>query len=166
VLAGALLGNYLYKNDGIFLKKRFSFILTVLGGSFIFGALALFSLEYRFEGEIGYLFYSNGIIFLRVGYVFLINGIIAFIVRKSNSMPKIIRETGKKTLLLYVLHVVILYGCVLFPGLYRFYSKSFSPIETLVSVILMIGLMLAVVQISEKIKLYKNEKLPLIKCRN
>lgn len=163
VLAGALLGNYLYKNDGIFLKKRFSFTLSVLGGSFIFAAVALFSLEYTVEGEMRFWFYSNAIIFLRVGYVFLINGIIAFIIRKFNSMPHIIRETGRKTLLLYVLHVVILYGCALFPGLYKFYSKTFNPVETTIAVILMLALMFAVVQISEKIKNYRKRKIALNK---
>jgi uncharacterized membrane protein len=161
VLVGALLGNYLYRNDGIFFKKRFSFTLTVLGSSFILGALAFFSLEYTFEGEMSHWFYANGIIFLRVGYVILINGIIAFIVRKFNSMSSLIKETGKKTLLLYVLHVVILYGCAFFPGFYSYYAKSFTPIETTISVLLMVGVMLSVVLLSEKVKTLRKQKIAL-----
>ena len=158
VLAGGLLGNYLYKNDGIYLKKRFSFSLSILGGIFVASSMLYFSLQNAVEKEFSYWFYSNALIFLRVGYVILLNAVMAFIVRKLNSIPKIIKETGKKTLLLYVVHVIILYGCVWFPGLYKFYARAYTPIETIIAVILMIAFMLTIVQFSDKINFLKSRK--------
>ena len=161
VLAGGLLGNYLYKNDGIYSKKRFSFILSAIGISFIFASFILFRLEASVLDEMKYWFFSNGIIFLRVGYVILLNGIMAFIVRKFNSIPEIIKETGKKTLMLYVIHVVILYGSAWFPGFYKYLSRSFNPLETLSAVILMLSAMFAIVHFSGKIKQFKKRKIVL-----
>ncbi|MCW8849569.1 MAG: DUF1624 domain-containing protein, partial [Melioribacteraceae bacterium] len=163
VLAGGLLGNYLYKNDGIYLKKRFSFSLSLIGGIFVALSIFFFSLQNMVEREFSYWFYSNGLIFLRVGYVILLNSVMSFIVRKLNSIPQIIKETGKKTLLLYVVHVVILYGSAWFPGFYKFYAKSYTPIETIMAVTLMITLMLAIVQFGDKFKLIKNGKVKLKK---
>lgn len=159
VLGGALVGDYLYKNDGIYLKKRFSFSLLSIGGILILTSFFFFSLESAVEDEMDYWFSSTGIVLLRIGYVILINGIMAFIVRKAKVIPEIVKETGKKTLLLYVTHIIILYGCAWFPGLYNYYAKTFNPIECIVAVSLMIGLMLSIVQFSEKINIYRKLKL-------
>lgn len=163
VLSGALLGNFLYKNDEIYLKKRFSFIVSLIGLSLVLISSVLFYLESITEGEIKYWMFMNGYIFVRVGYVVLINGLMAFIVRKFNTIPKIIRDTGKKTLMLYVIHIVILYGSAWFPGLYKYYSKSFTPVETIIAVVLMLGLMLSIVQFTEKYKSIKRRKIVLYK---
>jgi uncharacterized membrane protein len=158
VLAGGVLGNYLYKNDGIYLKKRFSFTLSIIGGIFVALSILFFSLQNLIEKEFSYWFYSNGLIFLRVGYVILLNSVMAFIVRKLDSIPKIVKETGKKTLLLYVVHVIILYGCAWFPGMYKFYAKSYTSIETIIAALVMLALMLAIVQFWDKVKLLTNKK--------
>lgn len=163
VFSGALLGNYLYKNDGIYLKKRFSFSLASLGGILLLLSVLLFSLQHSSNGKISLWFYSTGIVLLRVGFVLILNAIMAFIVRKFSSIPKLIVDTGKKTMLLYVLHIVILYGSAWFPGFYRYYSKSFNPIETLGTVVLMFCFMILVVLISNKIMILKNEKFALTK---
>jgi len=163
VLAGALLGDYLYKNEGIYLKKRFSFSLLTLGGGLLLTSFFFFSLEASVEAEMSYWFSSTGIVFLRIGYVILISGVMAFVVRKAKVIPEIVKETGRKTLLLYVIHIIILYGCAWFPGLYNYYSKTFTPMESVIAVILMIGLMLSIVQFSEKINIYEKLKLVLNK---
>lgn len=163
VLAGALIGNYLYKNDGIYFKKRFAFTVSIIGLGLISISSVLFYLESISEGIAKYWFFMNGFVFVRVGYVVLVNGIMAFIVRKFNSIPKIIRDTGKKTLMLYVIHIILLFGCAWFPGLYKYYSKSFTPLETIVAAILMLGLMLSIVQFTEKFKSIKKRKIALNK---
>lgn len=163
VLSGALLGNYLYKNGAIYLKKRFSFSLVSIGTAFILFSTLLFYFQDLTEETLSYWLYINGMVFLRIGGVLLINGIMAFIVRKVDRIPSIILRTGKKTLLLYVIHIIILYGCAWFPGLYRYYAKSFTPVETLVAVILMMGAMLAIVQFSDKLKSYKKRNIVLNK---
>ncbi len=163
VLSGALLGNYLYKNDNIFLKKRFSFTISVIGGTLVAFAMIMFSLQSLAKGEMSYWFFSNGIVFLRTGYVIIINGIIALVVRRFSSIPKIINETGKRTLLLYILHVVILYGCAWFPGIYKYYGKTFNPMQTAIAAIVMMGLMLAIVQFSERFSMFTRNGFTFLK---
>ncbi|MCB0732289.1 MAG: DUF1624 domain-containing protein [Ignavibacteriae bacterium] len=163
VLSGALLGSYLYRNEGIYLKKRFSISLSILGSSLIFASFLTFYIQNMFNGNFTNWIFSNGIILLRVGYVILLNGILAFIVRKVNSIPEIIQDTGKHTLALYVIHVIILYGCAWFPGMYKYFSKSFTPVETIISAILMLLSMLFVVQLIGKINDYKKRKILLNK---
>jgi len=163
VIAGALLGNYLYKNQGIYFKKRFSLSLTSIGLALIVLSALLFYLQDFTDKDVSYWLYSNGMVSLRVGGVVLINGIMAFIVRKIDKIPFIVLNTGKKTLMLYVIHIVILYGCAWFPGLYRYYAKSFNPVETLIAVILMFSLLLSIVHISDKLKTLKKRKIALNK---
>lgn len=164
VLGGSLLGNYLYKNDNVFLKKRFSFSISTLGSALILISMMFFSIHDSTEGNNSTWFQASGIIFLRLGYVLLLNGIMAFVVRKFNSIPTIINDTGKKTLSLYVIHVIILYGCAWFPGLYKYYSKSFTPVETIIAAILMVVLMLAIVRYSDIIKSFRKRKLAFNKA--
>ena len=98
-----------------------------------------------------------------IGGLLLTNRQNLFIVRKFNTIPEIIKETGKKTLMLYVIHVVILYGSAWFPGFYKYFSRSFNPLETLAAVILMLSAMLAIVHYSGKIKQIKKQKIALNK---
>lgn len=163
VIAGAILGNYLYKNDEIYLKKRFSLSLSLIGLTLILFSTSIFYLENNSSDGLKTWFFVNGFVFLRVGFVLVINSLMAFIVRKFNSVPKIISNTGKKTLMLYVLHVIILFGCAWFPGLYKYYAKAFNPIETIIAALLMLGLMLSIVQFTEKLKIFRKGKIALTK---
>ena len=126
-------------------------------------SVLFFYLQDLTEEGLSYWFYSNGMVLLRVGGVILINGMMAFIVRKLNSIPALVLKTGKKTLLLYVLHILILYCCAWFPFLYKYYAKSFTTLETIIATILMLGAMLAIVQFSDKINMFKKRKIALNK---
>lgn len=164
VLAGAILGHYLYKNPNIFQKKRFSAALISIGAIFVFASWGFFYIKGFSDSEkLQYWFFSLGIVFLRVGYVIVINGIMVFMVRKLHSIPQLIIEAGRKTLLLYVLHVVILYGSAWFPGFYKYYAKSFSLINTFIAVLLMFGLMILVVKYSDRFNLKNNKWVERIK---
>ena len=102
-------------------------------------------------------------VLLRTGYVIVINGIMAFIVRKFSSIPYLVKETGRKTLMLYVVHVVILYGCAWFPGFYKFYAKSFNPLETIIATMIMFGAMFALVMFSYRFRMIKKISFAYIK---
>ena len=164
VIAGAILGNLLYNKPGLYIKKRFSFSLSVIGFSLILLAQLLFSLQQLSDGALSNWFYLNGIVVLRLGGVFFLSGVMAFVARKITRIPSIILETGKKTLLLYVVHIIILYGCAWFPGLYKYYSRSFNTQETLIAVAMMFIAMLSLVQVSRKVDLLRKLKLALIKA--
>jgi len=92
------------------------------------------------------------LIFVRLGYVFIANGIMAFFARNYNNIPKLITDTGKNTLLLYVVHVIILYGCAWFPGFNKYYGKTLNGVQTFVAAVIMLILMLSLVIFVEKFK--------------
>jgi hypothetical protein len=85
-------------------------------------------------------------------------------VRKIDRIPSLILETGKKTLLLYTVHIIILYGCAWFPGLYRYYSRSFTTLETIIGVIIMFIAMFSLVQVSKKVSFFRRLKLAITKA--
>ena len=163
VIAGAILGNQLYNRSGLYLKKRFSFSLFLLGILFILLSIGLFNIQQLTSGNLSNWFYSNGIILLRIGGVLVLNGIMAFIVRKIDRIPSLILETGKKTLLLYAVHIIILYGCAWFPGLYKYYARSFDTQETIFAVVMMFVSMLSLVQFSRKVSFFRKLKLAITK---
>lgn len=159
VFAGALLGNYLYKNEGVYFKKRFSFSLISIGAVLLAVSVLMYSISTTFSLEIQSWLNANMLIFVRLGYVFIANGIMAFFARDYNNIPKLITDTGKNTLLLYVVHVIILYGCALFPGLYKYYGKTLSGWQTLIAASIMLILMLTLVLYIEKFKSYRKNRL-------
>lgn len=163
VLSGAVLGNYLYKNKGIYSRKRFSIGLSFSGVCLIVLSYVLFYFEGLTKLGLSHWFHSNGLISLRIGYVILLNGIVSFIIRNIKFIPTLVKETGTKTLMLYVIHVIILFGCAWFPGLYKYYNKSFTPFETFVSVVLMFVLMLSIVHYGSKINFIRRRKILLNK---
>ncbi len=159
ILSGSILGYYLRNNAGVFKKKTFSYKLSALGISMI---AMFFILSYvqdlQFNGKSIWLS-SFSIIFLRLGYVVLLNGIVSLVVRKIKSIPKIIIETGRHTLLLYAVHLVILYGSAWSLGLSYFYERSFNTVETVLAAMAMLSLMLLLVVVIEKMKVKRKIKL-------
>ena len=161
IFAGSILGFYLTDKENIYKKKKFSYVLGSLGIIMI-GMFFILSYikDYEFEGN-SIRLYSYSIIFLRLGYVILLNGIVSLIIRKSKSIPKIIVETGRHTLILYIVHLVMLYGSAWSLGLNYLYARSFNTIETILTAIVMLGLMLMLVIAIEKIKKIKRIKLAI-----
>jgi hypothetical protein len=87
----------------------------------------------------------------------------AFAVRKINYMPKIIKDIGRKTLSIYVIHLIMLYGCAFFPGLNYYYGKTFSLNNTLLAAFIMLSLMSLMVILSDKLYVIGKQKMALLK---
>lgn len=155
VLAGGLLGNYLRNNEIKYLQKRFVFSLFIIGLVFI--SIFIISNSSAFEAYNWVV--SLKIILLRLGAVIILNSVIVYIARKAKNIPEIVMEIGRKTLLLYVVHIIILYGCVLMPGLNKFYGKSFDVTQTLIAATLMLSSMFSLVIITNKINNIRSKKL-------
>ncbi|MBK7104217.1 MAG: DUF1624 domain-containing protein [Ignavibacteriae bacterium] len=166
VLAGAMLGNYLSKNEGIYFKKRFSIFLFTIGSSLVGLYLAIYAFSHLLPENISDWLYANSLIIVRLGYVIIANSLMAFIARNFNHIPKIISDTGKKTLMLYVAHVIILYGCALFPGFNKFWGKTLTSYQTIFVVIIMLALMLLLVLYSDRISNYWKNKFTIRKVKS
>lgn len=154
VIAGAVLGSYLAKHPMVFKTKKFSLNLGLAGIIFI----ALSYLIKYFETK--YNFLSSDIIYMvsiRLGFVLVLNSIVCFLSLKLESIPKIIMLIGRNTLLIYVVHLVILYGSAWNLGLSFLFEKSFDVWKTVGTAFLMILVMTGMVVLINKLKIRNKE---------
>lgn len=141
VLGGSLLGVFLAHNPLIFKKKRFGSTLVILGLSLM--AVYFFGSQVNFWIEGTYLSSSFGVavFMLRIGFVMMLNGAVALLVIKLDNIPEFIKLIGRHTLLIYVVHLIILYGSAWVPGLYSEFGQTLNTPLTLLAVAIMYTLM-------------------------
>lgn len=165
LLAGAILGSFLARNPNVFLiGKTFSnatkFIATIgIIGVIFFLLSKLFDWylwSYKPEWQ-GYLL-EYSIIFMRLGYVLMLNAIVTLIALRVYSIPEILILIGRNTLLIYIVHIVILYGSMWNPGINKIWNRSLSPEYTILADIIMLTLMVGIVYIIHLLKI-KNQQL-------
>ena len=97
------------------------------------------------------------IIFLRLGFVLVLNGLISYLSISIEYIPRIIILIGRNTLLIYVVHLTILYGSAWNPGLSLLFEKSFNVWNTIGTALAMISLMVAMIMIINKLKIRNKE---------
>jgi fucose 4-O-acetylase-like acetyltransferase len=158
VIAGGVLGAYLAKHPLVFKSSKFS--LTLLISGFILIAISMV-IRYAIilagnEAEVNSA--STNLIFFRVGCVLLLNSIVSYISLKVNSIPKLIILIGRNTLMIYVVHLLILYGSAWNPGLYGWIGKTFNGVQAIISAVVMLSLMTFMVMLFNKFKI-KNKQL-------
>jgi uncharacterized membrane protein len=152
VLAGGILGNYLAKNPNVFKSSLFSLKLTVFGAALILLALIGNLIEIEIFGRSYFWGISPNLVFLRLGLVLIMNALVSFISIKVDSIPRIIILVGRNTLLIYIVHLVMLYGSAWTGGLIILFYNSFNIWMTIGSVIIMFTLMVGMVEVIHKFK--------------
>lgn len=158
VISGGILGSYLAKKPLVFKTAKFSLNLLLFGILLII--LAYF--ESWFEGFIGYkgelLSSGYSLILLRIGIVLVLNAIVSFISLKVETIPKVFILIGRNTLLIYIVHLMILYGSAWNLGLINLFDKTFTLLQSITTAIVMISLMTAMVLLINKFKI-RNKQL-------
>jgi uncharacterized membrane protein len=158
LLCGAMLGSYLAKKPLIFRTTRFSLKLAIMGSLLIFVFAVVKSIENNTENEsIKYLADSYGLISLRVGFVLILNSIVSFISLKLNSIPRLLVLIGRNTLLIYVAHLVILFGSAWSPGIILLFDKSLNVWNTIGTAFIMIVTMMLMVILIHRLKIRNKE---------
>jgi uncharacterized membrane protein len=158
VVSGGVLGSYLAKNPAVFKTVRFSLYLGLAGLGFIFISLILKSFQAEYVGTDSYKWFSGiGVITLRLGFVLVMNSVVSYISISVESIPRIIILIGRNTLLIYVVHLLILYGSAWNKGLNHVFSKSFDVFQTVGTASLMILLMTSMVIGIHKLKIRNKE---------
>ena len=154
VLAGAVLGNYLVQNPEVYMKKKFSIILISIGIiSIVLAELFNYYVTVNnFKTALAVQYYY---IIERSGYVILLNGLMSLLAQSIKKIPKICKQIGTHTLLIYAVHIVILYGSAWIPGVSRFLSKSFNFSVSIIASACLIGLMILMVYVIERVKAKK-----------
>lgn len=158
VISGAILGSYLAHHQDSLATKGFSLKLLYTGLGMLLLALATELIEYFYTGTT--IWTDNlYLISLRVGWVLVLNSIMSLIALKLDSIPEIVKQVGRHTLLIYAVHVVIIYGSAWLPGFDRILHKQLSIFESVGSAIIMIILMIGMVVFLERMKLIRKNKL-------
>jgi uncharacterized membrane protein len=158
IISGALLGTYLAKHPLVFKSGKFSLALVILGAAFILSSMIGDKLSAAFNITALSSSSGTGLVFFRVGIVLLLNSFVSYLALKFDSIPKFIILVGRNTLVIYVVHLIILYGSAWNPGINKVYAKSFSGIEAIGAALIMISLMTLMVMFINFIKM-KNKSL-------
>lgn len=157
-ISGAILGSYLARNPDVFKTTEFSVSLAVIGSAFLLVAYAGNYIEEAIMGQ-SYLWTSSpNLIFLRLGFVLILNAAVSFISIKLNSLPKLVILVGRNTLIIYIIHLLILYGSAWNPGISKVFSRSLDVWQTVLTASMMIGLMIGMVIMLNYLKI-KNKQL-------
>jgi uncharacterized membrane protein len=158
VIMGGTLGSYLAKHPMVFKTTKFSTVLAELGFTFIIiSGISTFILEKYFNIPYANSSYNLEVITFRIGFVLVLNSVISFISQKIESIPRFIILIGRNTLLIYVVHLMILYGSAWNPGLILLFGNSLQVSYTVMSALLMILLMTLMVVLLNKYKFKTKE---------
>jgi uncharacterized membrane protein len=79
---------------------------------------------------------------LRTGVSFVILGIIAHLSRRITRLPHVFGAVAQESLLVYFVHLCIVYGSAWNQGLVQYFGETLSPVQTLPLVVSIIGLMI------------------------
>lgn len=159
VIAGGVLGSYLAKNPKVFKTVKFSSSLF-LAGAVILTASLLVNYILQITSGAGFDNWTSSpfLSFMRLGFVLMLNAIVSFISLKVETIPRFLILVGRNTLLIYIVHLVILYGSAWNPGLILLYGGSLSVWKTIGFAVGMIILMSLMVIAVHKLKI-KNKQL-------
>lgn len=159
VVLGGVLGSYLARNPLGFKSNKFSLNLAIFGGALILlSEISLLITNKVFNYYYPDNSYNLDTIIFRVGFVFVLNSVISFISQKIESIPKIIISVGRNTLLIYIVHLVILFGSAWNPGLVLIYGSKLNVASSIIIAVLMVILMILMVYIFNKLK-FRNKQL-------
>jgi uncharacterized membrane protein len=158
ILIGGVLGSYLAKNPMVFKSANFSLILGTIGSALILLSM-LFDL---FSQELGYsnIVYAAtpNLVFFRLGFVLVLNSLVSYIALRVETIPRFIILIGRNTLLIYVVHLLILYGSAWNPGISNILGSAFNGWQSLGAALIMLTLMTMLVIIIHFFKI-KNKQL-------
>ncbi len=154
VVAGGVLGSYLAKNPMVFKTVRFSFKIFVTGSILLTAALIInYFLEIVYGAGFNTWADSPLLSVMRLGFVLMLNAIVAFISLKIDTIPRFLILVGRNTLLIYIVHLMILYGSAWNPGLILIFGTSLSAWNTAGFAVAMLILMSLMVILIHKLKI-------------
>lgn len=159
---GGILGIYFQR------KSYFTDLITLtkvqlkFGIIFIVGALGLNILELLLFNDSTFWTISPNLVYSRFGTVLIFGSLFALISMSLKNIPQFLKNASKNSLEIYVFHVMLLYGSSWNLGVKSFLGNNFNVIETIIGVILMIGLMIL---FSEGLTIFNNVIYPKWKSR-
>jgi uncharacterized membrane protein len=157
VIAGGILGCYLAQNPLVFKTARFSKLLAIFGIAFTLVAIFSEKILKALQVQIVDPQAEPNTIFYRVGFVLLLTSLVSYISLRINHIPQIIILAGRNTLLIYVVHLIILYGSAWTLGISFLWSNGLSGWQSFGAALIMITLMILMVMLIHKFKIHNKE---------
>lgn len=158
VLGGATLGTVLAHHPHIYKKKSFLQHLVFGGLSMMLFSFFVYVGIHSFLPSMS--FWDNGLPLwiYRMGVVLILNGIALFISLRMKSIPDIIKQVGSHTLIIYVVHLVLIFGSAWTPGIDRLFAKSLDFPMALLSALIMLAAMILMVYCIERFKSFRKNR--------
>lgn len=153
VFAGGMLGGYLAQHPEVFKTFKFTYRTFLIGVSLIAISMLGLLFERLVIGTDTFWTTSPMLTLLRFGIVMLIISAFVFAARKMETIPRIVILLGRNTLLIYVVHLVILYGSPWNLGVIAIANHSFTLLNTFLTVILMWSLMIVMVYLLNRFQI-------------
>ncbi|HEY8459421.1 MAG TPA: heparan-alpha-glucosaminide N-acetyltransferase domain-containing protein [Blastocatellia bacterium] len=151
VMIGGLLGAYLARDGQEFAPSKLNRKLMLAGTTLVALYYYVGSLKDAGYGPAYLWTYSHELTLLRLGSVFLLMVPVTFISAKVRAVPQTLLAVGRRTLPIYVTHLVILYGSPWSHGLNRIFYRSLSPWPSIFAALLMLILMIGLALIYSKV---------------
>ena len=152
VISGGILGAYLARNPLSFTSKTFSRKLFVISLISFIVCFLIHQFEDILYGQRTFWTDNFALIFYRLGTILMLNSIMSYIAIRIKTIPEIVQLVGKNTLLVYVVHIIIIYGSIWIPGFAMFYPKSLNIPFSIFAAILLIVLMFGMVYFVNRMK--------------
>ncbi|MBO0858068.1 MAG: DUF1624 domain-containing protein [Chloracidobacterium sp.] len=137
MLFGGVLGAYLARTGDRFEAFKSSYKLIIAGAALL--ALYYYAnyLKAAGYGSAHFWAYSHDLVLLRLGSVLLLIVLVMLLSAKIRAVPQALLAVGRRTLPIYLLHLVILYGSPWNRGLTQFCDKCLPPWPSLAAGLLM-----------------------------
>ena len=84
-----------------------------------------------------------GEVLFRTGACFVILGLVAHASRHIAQLPRVLGAVAQRSLLIYFVHLCVVYGSIWNAGLYQFYGEALTPGATVVTVVAVVAAMTA-----------------------
>jgi len=153
VISGGVLGTYLARNPMAFKSAGFSIRLAIFGLIILGSSLLSDFITTMLGNPVIQAQYSANTILFRVGFVLLLNALVSYISLKVERIPQLIILVGRNTLLIYVVHLIILYGSSWNPGINMIWGSRLDGWLSAVFALVMITVMTFMVIIIHKFKI-------------
>jgi uncharacterized membrane protein len=82
-------------------------------------------------------------VFVRAGICFVILGVVAHASRSIRQLPHVFGAVAQESLIVYFVHLCLVYGSPWAPGLYQFYAAALTPALTILTVLAVLAAMIA-----------------------
>lgn len=141
LLLGAALGQLYARWDRERQTRFANLMLLVPGGIMVAAGYTerLFETTW-FAGPGGFV---PGQFLIRAGACLILLGALAHASRQINRLPHVFSTVAQETLVIYFVHLCIVYGSVWNPGLYSAFAGSLGPVPVLLVVVVLVAAMVA-----------------------